>query len=438
MVAGHIRALASSVAHWIATAIPTSQSGRAVAVLSGSVVLTQGLSLVVMPIATRLYTKDDFGCASVFGSFLAVLAIAGTLRFDLAITQARDDTEAKQVLWLSLVTTLATSCSAVALLLFAGSWLSRITGAGGLKAWWWMLGVGMAVTGIFSSLSYLALRSKLYGLIARSRVKQSLGGAVAILGVGSLTSGPLGLLVGGVASQGTGILNLFRGLRVAALANYGPPTGAELRGCLGRLRNYPTHFCTAALLNSLSLVVVAPLLSRLYGTDVTGALGVAQRCVLLPMTVVGSAVAQVFLAEASASHRANPAALRSLMKKTVVRMIPWAGCLLLAAPIMPVLFRFVFGASWRDAGEFASLLAISAAAQILVSPISNVAYILSRERIQLTLDTVRTTLVIGAILLSFGVGLGPYGSVASFAGAMVLAYVIESLVYFHIARAPGG
>jgi O-antigen/teichoic acid export membrane protein len=66
--------------------LPKSRFARNVAVVSAGSAVGQGLLIVSAPVLTRLYTPADFGVLAVYVSILSILAVAATLRYEMAIT----------------------------------------------------------------------------------------------------------------------------------------------------------------------------------------------------------------------------------------------------------------------------------------------------------------------------------------------------------------
>jgi O-antigen/teichoic acid export membrane protein len=60
--------------------------------------LAQGVSLLAVPVSTRLYTPSDYGVLAVYNSLLALALIFSSFRYELAILQPREDDQSLDVL----------------------------------------------------------------------------------------------------------------------------------------------------------------------------------------------------------------------------------------------------------------------------------------------------------------------------------------------------
>ena len=64
--------------------------------ISGNV-LAQGIAFLAYLLLTRLYTPDDFGTFSIFFSYIEVLIILSTCKYELATVIAKDEKEASDI-----------------------------------------------------------------------------------------------------------------------------------------------------------------------------------------------------------------------------------------------------------------------------------------------------------------------------------------------------
>jgi O-antigen/teichoic acid export membrane protein len=98
--------------------------------------------------------------------------------------------------------------------------------------------------------------------------------------------------------------------------------------------------------------------SSFFSQALVGHYGFAMRMVQLPLTLLGTAIAQVFL-QRGAAQRGADGSLGPLVEK-MFRQLVVVGSLPLAlvALIGPELFQMVFGSEWVTAGQYASILAL--------------------------------------------------------------------------------
>ncbi len=71
-----------------------------------------------------------------------------------------------------------------------------------------MLPVGVGIATSYSELQYWASRGKRFGIVARTRMTQALGGASVQMGFGVVHPTPFGLILGHVLYNGMGVVGL--------------------------------------------------------------------------------------------------------------------------------------------------------------------------------------------------------------------------------------
>lgn len=411
----------------------SSSLRRSVVTLVGGGALAQALAVITSPINSRLYAPEDYGMAAVFGSVVGMLLLLGTFRYEMAITLPADEEKARDLLFLCLGLGALSAVVTAVLTWLAGGWLFNRFGAPRLYRYWWMVPAAVLGGACYQPLNYWALRHRAYRNLARTRFTQSLSGAVTTIGFGLWHRDPLGLLLGGLMSSCAGVIRLSRGaFQVNPVTRPGPLL-SRLRAVASEYFRFAAFTCGAGLLNSVGTMVPPVIISALYGEAVTGSFGFALRLVGLPVALIGTAVSQVFLAEASQLVRERPAELPAFFRKVTRKMGLLSGGVLLLGVVSIPLFPVVFGARWGTAGLFAGMMSTYCAAQIVVSPISTISIILRRQDVQFALDALRAVVVVLALWLPGKLGGSGYVAIGCFSLAMLSLYGVYYLAYSRLA-----
>lgn len=407
---------------------------RAVLTLAGGGVAAQSLSIVTAPITTRIFAVGDYGMAGVLGSVCSILCIVATFRLEMAIALPREEGKARRIVFGSLLLACASSAITAVLAWTCGAWVFARLGAPELYRYWWVLPASLLGNSAYNCLYYWALRRKAYMLLTKTRFQQALGGAVITIGVGLLCKGPLGLFLGTLAGGSLGISLLGKGLPSRAFARGVARCAWESLRSVGAYRRFAAFATGATLLNSFGTTIPPLLFAAFYGKEVVGSLGLAQRLITLPMVLFGTAVAQVFLAEAAELVRERPAEVPAFFRRVSRKMVlPALGLLCLGA-VCPFAYPIVFGPPWQTAGLYAAMLSVSCAAQLIVSPIATIAILRQRQDIQFALDAVRMVAVVLAVWLPSRYAAGGGVAVGCFAAVMTVLYGVYYLAYLRLAQ----
>lgn len=361
------------------------------------------ITLLSLAVLTRLYQPNDFGALSVFTSLVVTLAPLVTFQFNQAIPLPRHDAMAINVACLTfMLMTLCTGLIAVALFLFAPVVLP-ILSMDALIPFWWLIAVGIFAYAAYSVVKMWATRSRAFGVMAKAEIMQSAtGNLVKILyGINSAAS-PVGLLVGQVLSQSGGFFALFSKFIKDINLHFKRITFRRIRFSAYHYRKFLFFRTPSQVLLILSAQSPVLIISALYGASAAGQFGLATMSLSMPMNLIGRNMASAYFGEISRlGKRAGPEIRESVISLT--KILGLIGFLLAIAIFLlgPIVFPFVFGVAWQDAGHFASILSIYLAVQFVAAPITNVLSVFRRDEIYLQLDGQRMLLVCMVFGLSF-------------------------------------
>lgn len=385
---------------------------RSVVLVGGAAAVGQGALVLASPVLARLYTPDAFGLLSVYSALLAILLAVASLRFDLAIPIADDAAEAIHLLMLAVAIALVCCAVVTVALVLWGPALARLTGATALSQYIWLLPIALLAASSAQGIASWAVFERTFPALGRMRAVQGLSQAAFQTALGFLGAGASGLVVGDVLGRVAGTEQLVRPL-VAALR----ATPIRARHMLAAARHhwgFARVMTAASLLNALSLQVPFLLIPALFSLGASGQYFLAYRVLVLPASLVGAGVSQVFFGEAS-HRRDDRQRLHDLTISMAVTLLVFAiptYAIVLAAG--PHLIAVLFGRQWDAAGLYAQLLAPGLVLWSVASPISTLLLVGRREResllftvgelglkvVALTLGAVVGSLVVGIVALS--------------------------------------
>ncbi|WP_409483691.1 lipopolysaccharide biosynthesis protein [Arsenicicoccus dermatophilus] len=401
-----------------------SSARRGVLAIVGGTAGGQLLALACAPIISRLVPPHEYGPFAVVNAAIIALSTVGALRLDLAIPVPDDDDEALDVARLGL-----TVASVLGLVLTPVAWCARGSVAGALRLdvdpsllFWIPLTASLA--GAFTVLNQLAIRRRMYAAIARRSLVQAAAVSLLQVAAAALHGGAHGLAFGLAAGQALGIATLVRALRSEG-AGARERSSAPLRTTLVRYRSFPLLLAPSGLVNSLGLQAPVLILASLYGTTVSGWLGMTQRVLGLPLALVGVALAQVYVGEFGAARRARSPVLLGLFLRTSARLLA-AGLAMGAVLVVlaPWVFTTVLGAQWRVSGEYARVMAVGLVAQLVAAPLSQTVVVMGKVAWQAGWDLSRLVLCAGVVVLGHQLAWPASTTVAALGAAWALSYAL--------------
>lgn len=373
---------------------------RSVLTLMTGTTLANVLPIVVAPVLTRLYSPGDFGTFALYTAAAALVAVAATGRYEMAIVLPAEDADAFELLGLSLFLAGAVAIASALFVAIFHSGLLKALHAPALSTWLWLLPFGVLLMAAAQALGNWLNRRREYRRIAESRITQAVATALLAITLARAGLGAGGLILGALVGQALATVLLalatWNGIRGAGLRF----TRAGMRREAVRHQAFPRINALHALIDNLNASASLIVLSTFFGTTVVGHYAMVMRVLTAPVTLMGSAISQVFYQRAAAEqHRSGDLRplVSALLRRTVWIALPCALILLLAAP---TLFTWAFGAKWAAAGHYARLLAPYTFFYFLAAPLAFLPFVVQQQWRSFLLSTA------GNLLFLFCIALG--------------------------------
>ena len=369
--------------------IPKSQFVQSVIVLAGGSALGQGLALLVSPILTRLYTSSDFGVLAVFSSILGVLSVIATLRYEEAISLPKEDSEALNLLILSVGVLLIMAFVSSIFVLFIGDRFISVLNVIELKPYLWLFPFSLVGIGLYQILSYWAVRKADFLVISKTKVSQNLSQVFTQIIIGVLKKGPLGLVIGDLIGRMAGSGMFLRSfIRKDFINIHKSVSFASLKTSARIFWKFPAYNLPNGLLNTISQQIPNFLFASLFNSATAGYYFIAIRVTSAPLSLIGKSVAQVFLQKAAVKYSKGDDLLNLVnnVHKHLLLIIIIPSLILLF--FSPVIFQFVFGEEWKQAGEYLQLLMPWIAAMFVLSPTTWIFSIVNKQETMLSFEIV--------------------------------------------------
>ncbi len=363
---------------------------RNVFTLASGTAIAQAIPLLVAPILTRIYSPADFGLLAVFISITSLLAVAVTGRYELAILLPRQNNRARRLVRMAISLTATCSLALLVILLPTGKQIAKLFADPRMATWIYFIPLAVFLCACFEVLRYYGVRKRKYKIIAGSQMVRSATDSGTQMGLGAIGGQGYGLITAYLLSLSVGNFRLWNFFRKESIAK-GELSWFELnawRKIAGRYRKFPGFSLPAQFLNTASLQLPIFTFSVFFTGAIAGWYALAQRVLNAPMTLIGTAIGQVYF-QKSAEFSSDPEKLKQLTWN-LYRILLIVGILPLGAVLVfgDLLFGWVFGAEWTNAGNYASMLSVWILFVFISSPLSNLFYVQERQRQGLVLQAV--------------------------------------------------
>lgn len=405
-----------------------------VKLISGNI-WAQAIAFAAYLILARIYTPQDFTVFNIFYSYIEVLIIVSTCKYELSIIVASTEREAAACSKLAL--RLNTLVSIALLLLIVILHFTPLAGRILLLGDYFPIALMIPLMVFFCGTSrvYASLfnRFKQFGQIALSEVITSTAGVAAkiLLAFSHLLHGaglPLGTVIGKMAGN-INYLCLMRRLNLPK-----DISAEERRTAAARHRNFPLYNMPKELLNSFSYNLPFLWLALYFDKDpAVGLFGMALTFTFRPVNILNSAFEKLLFVRIAEKVRQGESIRKDISRFLLLlnaTALPLFGLLFLCAE---PLFGWLFGAKWTGIGYYIRCLLPWVFVALSATSISFLANVFNRQRGEFLFYV--AMLLLRAAAVVYGIIAHDYPSsillfsIASAAVVMVLLVLYLGLVW---------
>jgi len=347
-------------------------------------------------VLTRIYSPTELGTLAAFLALVGPVALLAAGGYPQAVVLPDAERRAIELVTFTLAL-VATVSIAIAILVFVSVPLLGTDGQS--LRWLYWLPLAVAISSANAVLVSFANRQSRYGLIASNSVVRSAAQAVGQVGVGLIAPSATALI--GVSTLASAAAN------VRLARNYVTAVGRQRltrRGVLEAAKEYsrfPRFTLPAGLLSQAHLAGLPLAIGAIFGASTLGLWSLAQRLIATPLTLLGSAVGDVYFRRATELRRSGGDSLL-LYRRVLIRLaVLSAPLFVLLAVFAPRLFGFVFGPDWEQAGVYARIMVPWLWVRFLTNPLSRTVLVFGRNRLGLLIQSALAVVVLGTALVAW-------------------------------------
>ena len=392
--------------------------------LTSGAVLGQAIIVGSIPFLTRLFPPEAFGAFAVFTAVYAFLVPMTTLKYDASVVLTGSERVAT-VLTMFVVFLASSLCLLVSIII-STNLLSPIWQKLDNLTW---LPLALWLGAMYTLFQQWAARASDYRYYSRSQVISAAANVSVSLSGGYLVGGSVGLLVAGfIVGLTTGIVYLlfnqqprrhhFKCIRVN-----------NFRRLAIAYAYIPKLVLPTILINVMGTSLLPVVLVTSYDLHETGSFAIANRLLLVPAAVFGTAVSETFRAEFMhliRSRQATGAVLGVTFKRLLAVALPLFGLLFLLAPwAVPT----VFGQTYGSSGDIVRALTLGNLAQFVCNPFGHVFIAFRQSGKGLAAQALQTVLPIVSLAVAahYGASIVDALAVYSFVTLIVVVGVLRMI-----------
>jgi len=360
--------------------IPVSDFSKNVLTLTTGAAVAQIIPIALSPILSRLYSPQEFGVFSIFIAIASILGSIATLRYEMAIMLPDNNKDAFNVVAVSIILSFIISLIVFVGIFFLNDEILNFTHQKGVYEYVYFIPLCIFSIGIYQTFNYWSTRLQSYKNNAFSRIAQtSFTGIINII-YGVLQKGTLGLVLGNIGGQIIAALVLAFKAMSQSKTYLKFISQKKIKYTIARYKAHATINTLHVLLDNILSYGISFLLVFFFTDAIVGFYSFSFRILKAPLSIIGTAMSQVFFQQANELYNSNQS-IRNLIlsiykKQFLIGIIPF----LILFVFAPVLFSFIFGKQWTEAGEVTQILAPWIFLNFLVSPVSSLPVIVNKQK----------------------------------------------------------
>ncbi|WP_171045651.1 oligosaccharide flippase family protein [Pseudoalteromonas rubra] len=404
---------------------------KQIAKLASGTALAQLINIISLPLLTRLYTPSQFGVFAVFLASVAVLSSISTLKYENAILDEEDSQDAKNCTVLTAISGVFIVVPLLLYCIFSYYFDFSLIGIDWLTALF--LTFAIIFTNTFTALYYWCNRLQHYNFMTKGRVFAAIAVAFISLLIGYLELGTVnGLIVGSLVGMAVNMVYLILKLNIS-FSTVRQISFEKLFVLFVKLKRFPLFLVPSTLLDRVAAQIHIFVFSSVFGSAIAGAMGVYNRVVGLPISLIGNAVGDVYKRRISELLKSGKSCRRAFIKTglALFTIAAPASCVLFF--FAPEVFTFVLGEEWKQAGEIASFLSVNFLLAFVVSPLAGILYLRENQKIDLLIQ------IVLVVLLAIGMSIAVYENsfkiaLSAYAISFGVKYLVQLIVSFKLAK----
>lgn len=351
----------------------------------GGTIIGQLIGVLTLPIVTRLFDPEAFGIYGIYTAVIGIISVIVCFRYELAIIIPKDDNQAANLYWVSLISTLIWTVLSIFTIYIYGNLISENLNSVTVSNYLWFFPLGIFISGLYTTNSHWNTRKVEYNRLASVQVSNSTvnSGSKILFGLFGLTTGGF-LIIGTII--GTIVATLDLGIKIWKKDKQILLKNTKIRELLYVIRKYKNisiFNSTSSLINSISQGAPLILLAYYYGPITAGFFVLGYKLLRLPVNLLGNSMKKVFFQRVSGKYD-NDQDLLNFTKSVSywlisVSVISMTLIVSLSGPLTPLLF----GSDWLIAGSYIKWMALWVVVSFVSVPIGSIVTIKQKEHIGL-------------------------------------------------------
>ena len=361
--------------------------------------LAQAIPFLFEPVISRLFLPEEFGVFELYVAFVMMIGSIATLRYEMAIILPSNHLKAVNIMGLSFLFTIIISLLSLLGFAFFGDIISQVLNNTQITNYYWLIPVGILVFGTYRSLSYWFMRKKSFALIGATKITESTTKATTTTAFGFLHFSSFGLIFGQFLGQLFSTIPLLWQLFKKDRKLMSFISWEQMKLQAKEYIIFPKVNVPQTIIDMLQLSGVIFIISAYFNPDILGQYSKAIRIMLIPLSLIGTSINQVFYQKAANLFQKGENIRPQTVKISLILALISGPFIIIGILYSPQIFTFVLGENWYEAGAFASILLPWFFIKFILSVAISIPLIVNEQKTFLSISIVGNILLIMSVVI---------------------------------------
>lgn len=368
-----------------------SEFFRNLTTMMSGTILGQVVTILAMPVLSRLYSPEEFGLFALVFSTISMLGYIAGGTYENAIILPKENEDALKLLKLSISVSIIFATTIAIALPFLITPLNSSNDFKGLTSYIWIIPIGVLLLGLIQAFTYYHTRIKNFKSIASNKVLQNSSVTAVNISIGLTSPAVWGLISGYITGQVLSAALLIKKAKI----NFSTLRQIKIGNVAKEYSNFPIFLAPMLLLNTFSVNILVYLFSIFFDQTTVGLYSQANKAINYPLFFITASFSGVFYQKLNVSVNR-----KAIYFKSVIYSV-FTGFILLL-PVMiwgEELFVFVFGKQWAQAGHMAAILCPLTILSFAVRNVNETFSVMKKNHLLLIWQIIYLFVAIATVLL---------------------------------------
>jgi len=418
--------------------VKNSQFLRNVIKVASGTAGAQLVTLVFIPVITRLFSPEDYGLLGTFTALLTIVLPVAALTYPIAIVLPKENRQVVDIASLSFAIALVIFVILTSVLALFKDPLLIMLGVNSLGGLVFLIPAAMLFSAFHQTNQQWLIRNSRYGFIGKASIIQALivnitktlaglvmptgGSLIIITAVGHLIHGLI--FVKGLSGE----------LAAAFKQMINPSAYLDILRVAKKYADFPKFRAPQTMIHALSQGVPILMLGTYFGVSSVGFYAMSMSVISAPVGVIGKSINDVFYPKATRLFNEGKPIDVLLIKSSLMLLVLGLPPLALLFFWGEALFGWLFGIEWRTAGAYAAWMSLWMLCFLVTRPVISTIPVLGIQKWFLKNEILNLVLRVAIFYLACTTLSNPLDVVAAFS---ILNMLIYGYIYFFVYRACG-